>query len=103
MTLNDIQDLLITVDPDIKHYFSMSEARSYSYWEETRRLSLTANGRHEEGWHFYVHLFSKIEGDPKAASFFDTLDEDVRTTVTWTVDPMRDEGYIHLIFECEGY
>lgn len=106
MTLTQIKDLLVTVDPDIKHYYSMEETESYSFWEETQLLSFTADNRHptsEEGWRFYVHLYTTIEGDPKAASFFETLDDDPRTTVRWTVDYDRESGYIHHIFECEGF
>lgn len=106
MTLTEIRDLLVAVDPKIKHYFSMEETERYSYWEETRRLSFTADNRHpssEEGWHFYVHLFTKTQGDPMAASFYDALDEDFRTTVIWTVDYDTESGYIHHIFECEGF
>lgn len=106
MTLNEIRDLLVTVDPKIKHYFSMEESKSYSYWEETRRLPFVADDGHpssEEGWHFYVHLYTTLENDPKAAAFFETLDRDPRTAVSWTVDPDRDSGYIHHIFDCEGF
>ncbi len=104
MTLSDIRTLLVSVDPNIKHYFSMGAGESYSYWEETNRLPFSADDRHEEGWHFYVHFFTKTECDPVADSFFNTLDEDPRTTVRWTVgDREEDTGYIHHIYECEGY
>ena len=103
MTLEEIREVLVTADPDIMHYFSMSDKEAYSYWEETRRLNLIADGRHQEGWRFYVHRFSKTEGDTIAATIFDTLDENPRTSVVWTIDFENDTGYIHHIFECEGY
>lgn len=106
MTLTDIKDLLVTVDPKIKHYFSMEESESYSFWEESRRLPFSGDDEHpaeDEAWRFYVHLFTRIEGDPKAASFFETLDHHPGIAVQWTIAPDRDAGYIHHIFECEGY
>lgn len=104
MTLSEIQNLLVFVDPDIKHHFSMSKAWSYSYWEETGRLPFLADDRHEEAWRFVVHFFTKTENDPRAWAFFDTLDEDPRTTVQYIPAGMeKDTGYIHHIYECEGY
>lgn len=104
MTLTEIRDLLVTVDTGIKHYFSMSENRkAYSFWEETQRLSLMADDEHEQGWRFYVHYFTRRENDPKALAFFTALDTDPRTTVRYTVDYEEDTGYIHHIYECEGY
>lgn len=106
MTLNEIRDLLVTVDPKIKHYFSMEKSKRYSYWEETRRLPFVADNGHpsdEEGWHFYVHLFTTAQGDPMATAFHAALDGDPRVTVIWTVDFDQESGYIHHIFECEGF
>lgn len=103
MTLDEITAILVEVDPEIQHYFSMSDKESYSFWEERRRLPAAADGRHEEGWRFYVHHFTKTEGDPMAASFFHVLDENPRTAVRWEIDFEKDTGYIHHIFECEGF
>ena len=106
MTLSEIRTLLVSVDPDIRHYFSMSDADAYSYWEENRRMRHTADDRHdpaEQGWHFYVHRFTKSEDDAVALSFFSTLDADPRTTVIWQTDRENNTGYIHHIFTCEGY
>lgn len=104
MTLEEIKNLLVTVDPDIKHYFTMGTGDAYTYWEETKRLPSMANGVHSEvGWRFYVHRFAKAQGDTMAASIFQALDDDVRVAVSWTVDYEPETGYIHHIFECEGW
>lgn len=103
MTLNEIKDMLVTVDPGIKHYFSMGKGTAYSYWEETKRLPFISDGHHsEEGWRFYVHRFTKESGDTVAAALFQALDDDVRVAVSWQTDFEQDTGYIHHIFECEG-
>lgn len=103
MTLTDIRDLLVQIDPDIRHYFSTETTRDYTYWEETRQLPLTADDRHDEAWRFYVHRFTRDEFDPVAQRIMQALDADPRTTVSHTVTYERDSGYIHHIFECEGY
>lgn len=103
MTLQEIQALLASIDPDIRHYFSMEENKDYSFWEETRRLPFMADDVHEEAWAFYVHRFTKQENDEIAQAFFSTLDADPRVAVRHTVDFLQEDGYIHHVFECEGY
>lgn len=103
MTLGDIRTLLVSADPNIHHYFSTETDRDYTYWEETRRLPLTADDRHLEAWRFWVHRFTRSEFDPVARRIFDLLDSDPRTSVIHTTDFDLESGYIHHIFECEGY
>ncbi len=104
MTKEDIRELLVSVDPDIKYKFSMSDADSYSYWEDTQRLPLIADDEHKEAWRFYVHHFTKQEDDPVATAFFQALDQEPGITVSWTKGPREpDTGYIQHIFTCEGY
>ena len=106
MTLDQIRDLLVEADPGIKHYFTMSDADAYSYWEETKPLPFVAEGGHPadaRGWRFYVHRFTKIEGDPVAAEIYEHLDNSFRIAVRWTIDRENKTGYIHHIFECEAF
>ena len=107
MTLNEIKALLVSADANIKHYFSMHGSEEpYSYWEETHMLPLTFDDRHQitdQAWRFKVHRFTKTEGDSVAASIFEALDQDPRVTVRWVTDFDKDSGFIHHIFECEGY
>ena len=103
MTLQDIRTLLLEADPGIQHYFCVKENEDYSYWEETQRLGLVADDTHEEGWRFYVHRFTRTEDDPVAAAIFAALDADPRVTVIHTTDFERETGYIHHVFQCEGY
>lgn len=103
MTLEGIKSLLVTADPDIRHYFSMSTADAYSYWEENRRLDFMADDTHaEEAWHFYVHRFTKTEGDSTATTLFQILDGNDAISVKWVTGYDKESGYIHHIFECEG-
>ena len=103
MTLTDIRDLLVQVDPDIRHYFSTETSRDYTYWEETRQLPITADDRHDEAWRFCVHRFTRDERDPVAVAIMQALDHDPRTTVSHLTTHEADSGYIHHIYDCEGY
>ena len=103
MTLSDIKTLLAGIDPNVRHYFSEATGASYTFWEETQRLPYLADDVHQEGWEFYVHRFTKDEEDEVAAEIFSALDEDPRTTVIHRVDFEPDTGYIHHIFQCEGF
>jgi hypothetical protein len=107
MTQSEIKALLVSADPDIKHYFSMHNSEEpYSYWEETQQIGPVQDDLHDvadQAWRFYVHRYTRTEGDPVAGAIFETLDQDPRTTVIWRTDFDRDSGYIHHIFECEGY
>ena len=105
MTLKDIRDLLVSAAKNnpVTHYFSMDPGHDYTYWEETQQLPLTASDAHEEGWRFYVHRYTRREFDPVADDIFRALDADPRVTVRRTTDFDKDSGYIHHIYECEGY
>lgn len=103
MTLNDIKALVAGIDQAARHYFSEAQGDAYTYWEETQRLPLTADDAHAEGWRFYIHRYTKDESDQTALDIFSTLDADPRVTVIHTVDYETDSGYLHHIFQCEGY
>lgn len=103
MTLEAIRTLLVSVVPDIKHYFTDSTALAFSYWEETERLPMLSDDRHETAWRFYVHRYTQSEDDLISDQLFETLDQDPRITVRYTVDYDQDSGYVHHIYECEGY
>ncbi len=103
MTLSDIKALAVSIDQNARHYFSESTGEDYTYWEETQRLGRLANDSHEEAWAFYIHRFTKDEDDTVAAAIFAALDADPRVTVSHTTDYEADSGYIHHIFQCEGY
>ena len=103
MKLTDIATLIGGVDAQARHYFSMSTADAYTYWEETQQLPLVSDDKHDEGWRFYVHRFTKDEADTVAAALYAALDTDPRVTVIHTTDYETDSGYLHHIFQCEGY
>lgn len=104
MTISEIRNTLVAVDPSISHYFSMGTGKPYTYWEETQRVPLMGDGgAAEEGWRFTVHRFARQENDSVAAGLLDALENDDRITVDYLVDYERETGYIHHIFDCECF
>lgn len=101
MTLREIQTLLAEIDPDIRHYFSASQDRDYTYWEETKRLPILSDDRHEEAWRFYVHRFTRDQYDPVTARIFARLDADERIAFSHEID-VTDDHWLHHIFACEA-
>ena len=104
MTLTEIRNILVGVDPDIRHHFSTETERNYTYWEETRRLPLLADDGHLEAWAFTVHRFTRDENDPLVNLLFEALDANPAIGVTYQGGAYdTDSGYIHHIWDCEGY
>lgn len=103
MTLDEIRELLITVDPDIRHHRSEHLEPDYTYWDETHLLGIAADNSQFDDWAFVVHRYTKRESDHIAKALFNALNSDPRVAMVYRVDHSRDEGYIHHIFDCEGY
>jgi len=102
VTLAEIRDTLVAVDPTISHYFSMGNGKPYTYWEETQAMPLMGDGGWaEEGWHFSVHRFAREENDTVAAALLEALKSHDEIAVDYLVDYETDTGYIHHIFDCE--
>jgi hypothetical protein len=50
-----------------------------------------------------AHRFTKSDSDPVAPALFAALDAEPSVTVRWLQDYEPSTGYIHHIFDCEGY
>ena len=103
MTLDEIRALVVSADAHAQHYESRATEEDYTTWRETGRLPYLADDQHLEGWRFQVDRFARDEHDPVAAALFAALDADDRVAVQHLVDYERDTGYIHHIFDCEGW
>ena len=102
MTLAELQALLASIDPDIRHGWTMADGRDYTWWQETARLPLVADDRHiAEGWVFYVHRFSKANIDPIAEDLFETLDGLPNLAVAQEITFEPETGYSHFVYRCE--
>lgn len=104
MTLEEIRELVVSVDPEAAHYESARcGSAAYTVWREIRLLDLMAEDVHQEGWSFQIDYYTKQENDPMAQAFRNTLDDDPRVAYAYLPDYEQDSGYIHHIFDCEGY
>lgn len=104
MTLGDIRALLVQADPGCRHYFSAEEQEDYTYWQEGVRLPFTADDTHLEAWAFTVHRFTRSEYDPTVSRITGTLDACPEVAVRYQGGVFeRETGYIHHIWDCEGY
>lgn len=104
MTIAEIRALILSADPDCARYESAHTDRdAYTVWREVRRLPVLSDDKHDEGWAFQVDRFTRTEDDPVAAAIYEALSADDRVAFSHDVDYERDTGYIHHIFDCEGF
>ena len=104
MTLDDIRALIVSADADCAHYESAyAGGEAYTVWREVRRLPAMSDDAHDEGWVFQVDRFTKAEGDAVAEAIYQALTGDERVAFSYQVDYEQDTGYIHHIFDCEGF
>lgn len=102
MTLDDVKDLLATVDPDAKHYFSGFNGDAFTVWEETHRLQFKADNRvAEHGWAFEIYRYTMSEEDPIRDQLIALLDS--REDIAYSLETRWIMGtdYVVYTFFCE--
>lgn len=103
MTLEDIKNLVIAVDPDAGHYESAYRGTdAYTEWREKGTLPIMGDNRHAGGWRFQIDRFTKAEGDAIAAAIMIALEDRDDVAFEYIPDYEPDTGYIHHIYDCEG-
>ena len=105
MKPNDIKTALLTLTPEVYHYFARANNRmAYVVWQEDSTQDFYANNRTaEHGWSMSVDLFTKTENDPLMESIpelFDGLGVPYRVE---SVDYEDDTQYIHVTWEVVLY
>ena len=104
MTLAEIKDMIVACDPNAGHYESAYRgASAYTVWQETRELAIMADDLHQGGWAFQIDRYTKNEDDAIAYGIRAALDGDERIAYSHLVDFEPETGYIHHIYDCEGY
>ena len=69
MTLGDIKALVVSVDPNARHYFSGYTGGSYTCWQEVEPIYFKADNKAQErGISFEVIRITREEEDPIAAA-----------------------------------
>lgn len=102
MTVRDIRDLVVTADPQARHYDSHKDGSDFTVWMEYKRLGLPGDDTHGDGWKFEVDRYTKEEFDPIAELIEKTLTDAEGVAFTYMVDYEQDTGYIRHLFDCEG-
>lgn len=102
MNLDEIAAILATIDPEIRHYWTMGTGKPYTWWTEKQRLDIMGDDHHtEDAWAFEVHRFCVDEADPIPRAIFYALDSLPHVTVRWLNEPETDTDYVHHVFDCE--
>lgn len=104
MTLQEIQDLVVSCDPNAGHYESAYRDKvAYTVWFEKSTLDYMGDNAHMGGIQFQIDRFTKQEGDSIAAAIENTLESRDDVAYQHLTDYEIDTGYIHHIFDCEGF
>lgn len=104
MTVQEIKDLLVAMDPDVQRYDHdrAGEGEAYTVWREVQPVGLYGDGQEEGSIRFQVDRFTKEEDEETATQIRAALEGQDDITVDYRVDYERDTGYIHHIFDCEA-
>lgn len=104
MTVQEIKDLLVSVDPDVQRYDHdrAGNGDAYTVWYELRPIGLYGDGREEGSIRFQVDRFTKEEDESIALLLKETLEAEDDIAVEYLVDYEKDTGYIHHIYICEA-
>lgn len=98
MTLDNLEDLLLTIGPPVSHYFAAGRTSNYIVWaEDGEGDSVHADGKKvERALTGTIDYFTKIENDPVVQQIEVALDSD--DGLAWSLNSVqyeKDTGYIH--------
>ena len=104
MTVQEIKDLLVSVDPDVQRYDHdrAGSGDAYTVWHELRPIGLYGDGQEEGTIRFQVDRFTREEDEATAAQLLAALERQDDIAVEYRVDYEKDTGYVHHIYVCEG-
>lgn len=104
MTVQEIQRILVAIDPDVHHYDCATDGSNFTVWMEYERIVLHADdGGAELGWKFEVDRFTKDEYDPVVELLEQALlTHDSITLMNHTVQYDQTSGYIRHMLDCEA-
>lgn len=104
MTVKEIREIVVSVDPTAKHYTSSKEGDAFTVWAEYRRIMPDGAPQEDFGWAFEIDRYVKLgnEDDAVAPALEKALAKSDRVAFTYEVDYDPGSGYIRHIFSCEG-
>lgn len=102
MTLDDVRALVVSVDPDARHYFSGLTGQAYTCWAESERLQYKADNRvQERGIAFDILRYTKSEDDAIANALDAALANNPDVAYTWTTEKLIGTDYVRHLFSCQ--
>lgn len=102
MTLEYIKDMVASIDPEARRYYTPVEGNAFTVWQEYAEIGLHADDVTEEGWAFEIDRYTKDADDPIAAAIRKRLRQEAGITYTYQIVYEPESGYIRHIFDCEG-
>lgn len=102
MTLQEIRDVILSVDPTATHYEAPDGSTTYTVWMEYRKSSFALDDAHAGGWKFMLYRITETEYDPLVDQLESALDA---AEITWTHNVVysADSGLITHSFDCESW
>lgn len=100
MTLEEFGQLLGSIDPGVRRYYT-AQRGAFTTWAEYRRIPAYADGRPQGGWKVQVERYTPKEHDPIAAAIESALNARDDVAVDYEVDINPETGVIRHLFDCE--
>ena len=58
MTVQQIKEMVLAIDPDAKHYYTSKQGNAFTVWGEYERAGQGAEDRHDYGWKFEIDRYT---------------------------------------------
>ena len=101
MTIKEFRDLLLTADPEARHY-THATSGNYTVWSEYNEVYGIADDQiASKVAHIQVDRYTRLEYDPMVDTITHTLDEGGVLVIDRRTLFEMDSGYIHHIWDCE--
>lgn len=106
MKLNNLRDLLLTITPNVYHYFTTGQTGNYILWaEDGEGNSQNADDKKDnQSLQGTIDYYTKTEFDPVFNQIQDALNS---VDIAWKLNSVlreKDTGYIHYewVFEIDN-
>ena len=103
MTVQQIKEMVLAIDPDAKHYYTSKQGNAFTVWGEYERAGPGAEDRHDYGWKFEIDRYTRDEEDSMPNQIEQMLIDHHGVSYTYQVFYDHTAGYIRHVFDCEGY
>ena len=103
MTVQQIKEMVLAIDPDAKHYYTSKQGNAFTVWGEYERAGKGAEDRHNYGWRFEIDRYTRDEEDSMPDKIEQILIDHPGVAYTYQVYYDHTARYIVHVFDCEGY